>query len=292
VTQVGSLGADERVRSLAVSPSYASDRTLYAGTVTAVYTSADGGSTWDATGPRMAAEPQRFGTDGGALVAVSPAYRRDGTVFAGTDSGLFVTRDAGRSSTEITSAPLTDVSQIEAVAVSPDFQNDRMVLVSTRERGLLRSSNGGTPFQPVGDELANSNHLVADFSNPTSEPIQFSPTFATDRTAFAYAETDVVRSTDGGRSWQVLRLPRSHDVLESLESAPSAHDSGVERRWFKTPIGNLSMRRVIAAIAAGLAGFAALSALGVGGRYTGRARAMHVGGGVVVLSAVLLVLAA
>jgi photosystem II stability/assembly factor-like uncharacterized protein len=290
-TQVGGLGVDERVRSLAASPNYASDRTLYAGTVTGVYTSADGGSTWDATGPRMAAEPQRFGTDGGALVAVSPAYRRDRTVFAGTDSGLLVTRDAGRSWTEITAAPLTDGSQIEAVAVSPDYQNDRTVLVSTRERGLLRSSDGGMSFEPVGTELIKTNHLVADFSNPTSEPIQFSPTFATDRTVFAYAETDVVRSTDGGRSWQVLRLPSSHDVLESLESAPSAHASGVERRWFTTPIGNLSMRRVLAAVAAGLTGFAALSALGVGGRRTGRARAMHVGGGVVVLSAVLLVLA-
>ena len=64
-TQVGHFGVDERVRSLAVSPDYARDRTLYAGTVAAVYTSADGGATWDATGPRMATEPQRLGTDGG-----------------------------------------------------------------------------------------------------------------------------------------------------------------------------------------------------------------------------------
>ena len=130
--------------------------------------------------------------------------------------------------------------------------------MSTRERGLLRSTDGGTKFQAVGTELIDTNHLVADFSNPTSAPIQFSPTFATDRTVFAYAGTDVVRSTDGGRSWEVLRLPSSRDVLESLGHAPSAHANGVERRWFETPIGNLSMRRVLAAVAVGLACFAAL----------------------------------
>ena len=93
-------------------------------------------------------------------------------------------------------------------------------------------------------------------------------------------------------SWEILRLPSGRDVLESLGHAPSAHASGVERRWFETPIGNLSMRRVLAAVAVGLACFAALWALGVGGRRTGRAHALHLGGGVVVLALALLVLAA
>ena len=295
-TRVGHFGASERVRSLAVSADYATDRVLYAGTVAAVYTSSDGGTTWDATGPRMGAEPKRLGTDGGALVAISPAYGRDGTVFAGTDSGLSVTRDAGRSWTEVTAAPLTDSSEIEAVAVSPDYEHDRTVLVSTRERGLLRSIDGGISFRAVGAELTDANHLVADFSNPTSAPIQFSPAFAADKTIFAYAQTDVVRSTDGGDSWEILRLPSGTDVLESLGPAHGAHLGapaiGGERRWFETPIGHLSVRRVLVAVAAGVACFAGLWAVGVGGRGTGRAHALRLGGGVVVLAVALLVLAA
>jgi photosystem II stability/assembly factor-like uncharacterized protein len=291
--QVGSFG--ERVRTLAVSPDYARDRVLYAGTVAGVYASGDGGTTWKATGPRMAAA-QGHETDAGAFVAISPTYGTDGTVFAGTDSGLFVTRDAGRSWTEAAAAPLTPSSQIEAVAISPDYEVDRTVLVSTRERGLLRSTDGGSSFQTVGTELLDTNHLVADFSNPTSVSIQFSPTYATDRTIFAYAQTEVVRSTDGGVSWEVLRLPSGNDVLESLGFSPHGHPetppNGDGRGTFETPVGTLSIRRVLAAVAAGLACFALLWALGVGGRRTTRGLALHAGGGVVVLAIVLTALAA
>jgi photosystem II stability/assembly factor-like uncharacterized protein len=292
-TRVSRLG--ERVRSLAVAPEGASDRVLYAGTVVGVYASTDGGRTWKEAGPRMEAAAEGRETDAGAQVAISPAHGADGTAFAGTDSGLFVTRDAGRSWTEITASPLTASSQIEAIAVSPDYEHDRTVLVSTRELGLLRSTDGGSTFQAVGAELLDSNHLVADFSNPTSAPIQFSPTFATDRTIFAYAQADLVRSTDGGDSWEVLTLPSGADVLESLEftpgesSGPAARDG---QRWFDTPIGHLSARRVLAATAVALVAFAALRALGVGGRRTRRALAVHVGSGVAVLAVALVVLAA
>jgi photosystem II stability/assembly factor-like uncharacterized protein len=293
-TNVGDLG--DRVRSLAISPDYAADGVLYAGTVTGVHTSTNGGATWQASGPRMATPIQGRDIDPGALVAISPAYGADGTVFAGTDNGVFVTRDAGRSWTEVTAAPLTASSDIKAVAISPDYRNDWTVLVSTREDGLLRSTDGGTSFRAVGTELFDDNHLVADFSNPTSAPIQFSPTFATDRTIFAYAQTDVLRSTDGGDSWEILRLPSSRDVLESLglaadvPTATAAADNG--RGWFETPVGNLSVRHLLAAGAAGLGSVALLHVLGVGGRRTGRALALHLGGGAAVVVVSLLALAA
>jgi photosystem II stability/assembly factor-like uncharacterized protein len=282
--RLGGFDEGQRVRSLAVSPDYTHDRTLYAGTVSGVFGSDDGGRTWSATGPRMATPPEGGEDDLGALVAMSPAYRSDGTVFAGTDGGLFVTRDGGRSWVEVTAPPLTTSSQVEAVAVSPDYAEDRTVLVSTRELGLVRSTDGGRSFQRVGVELFDANRIIADFTNPTSMPIQFSPSFATDRTVFAYAETDVLRSTDGGQSWDVLPLPSSHDVLDRVGPAPGP-------QWFETPIGNLSSRRVLAAIGVGALAFAALSALRVGGRRTGRALALHFGAGLAVLAVALVVLA-
>jgi photosystem II stability/assembly factor-like uncharacterized protein len=282
--RVGGFGEDERVRSLVVSPDYASDRELYAGTVAGVYSSDEGGRTWSATGPRMATPPEGGEADLGALVAMSPTYGSDGTVFAGTDGGLFVTRDAGRSWAEVTVPPLTTSSQIEAVAVSPDYSHDRTVFVSTRELGLLRSTDGGRSFEGVGVESFESNRVIADFANPTSMPIQFSPTFATDRTVFAYAQTDVLRSTDGGGSWEVLPLPSSRDVLDRVGPAPGP-------RWFETPIGNLSRRRVLAALGAGVLAFATLSAMRVGGRRTGPALALHLGAGALVLAVALVLLA-
>jgi photosystem II stability/assembly factor-like uncharacterized protein len=287
--EVGRLG--ERVRSLVLSPRFADDRVLYAGTVAGVYVSEDAGATWKAAGPRMVNHPEGRETDPGALVAISPTYGADGTAFVGTDSGLFVTRDAGRSWIEVMDARLTATSPIEAVAVSPDYHNDRTVLVSTRERGLLLSTDGATSFRPVGIELLDANHLVTDFSNPTSAPIQFSPAFATDRTIFAFAQTNVLRSTDGGQSWDVLDLPGAHEVLESLGVEPGAETNGRERGWFETPIGNLSVRRVLVAVGVGIASFAALTCLGVGGRRSGRALALHLGGGVVVVALALVALA-
>jgi photosystem II stability/assembly factor-like uncharacterized protein len=282
--RVGGFGDDERVRSLALGPDYANDRELYAGTVAGVYSSDDAGRTWNATGPRMATPPEGGEEDLGALVAPSPDYSTDGTVFAGTDGGLFVTRDAGGSWAEVTVPPLTTSSQIEAVAVSPDYTQDHTVLVSTRELGLIRSTDGGRSFERVGVELFDANRIIADFSNPTSMPIQFSPTYATDRTVFAYAQTDVLRSTDSGRSWEALPLPSSRAVLERVGPAPGP-------QWFETPIGNLSRRRVLAAVVAGVLAFGALSVLRVGGRRTGAALALHLGVGVVVLGVALLVLA-
>jgi photosystem II stability/assembly factor-like uncharacterized protein len=287
---VGRFAEGERIRSLVVSPDYARDRVLYCGTVAGVYTSADGGATWHATGPRMATQPEPRGTDTGALVAISHAYDRDGTLFAGTDSGLFVTRDAGESWTEVTGDPLTPSSQIEAVAVSPDYHKDRTVLVSTREHGLLRSTDGGASFRSIGAELFDANHLVADFSNPTSMPIQFSPDFEADGTIFAYAQTHVIRSIDGGESWEMLNLPAAADVLDSLRTNPTT-GSRAERTWFETPVGNLSVRRILVAAVIGVASSITLTVLGVGGRHTGRALASHLGGGIVVIALTLLVLA-
>jgi photosystem II stability/assembly factor-like uncharacterized protein len=295
-TRVGGFKAGERVRSLVVSPDYVNDHVLYAGTVAGVYITTDGGGTWDAAGPREAAQPHGREATPGVQVAISPTYGADSTAFAGTNSGLFVTRDAGRMWTEITAAPLAASSTIEGVAVSPSYQRDRTVLVSTRELGLVRSTDAGASFHRVGVELFDANRIVADFSNPTSAPIQFSPTFATDKTIFAYAQTDVVRSTDGGQSWEILRLPSAGDVLESLGFAPGAGweapDNGRQRGWFETPIGNLSVRRVLAAAAAGVVAFAALWALGVGGRGSGRALALHLGSSILVVAVALVVLAA
>jgi photosystem II stability/assembly factor-like uncharacterized protein len=282
--RVGELERDERVRSLVVSPNYANDRELYAGTVAGIYNSDDGGHTWRATGPRMGTPPEGSEEDLGALVAMSPDYGSDGTVFAGTDGGLFVTRDGGRSWAEMTVPPLTTSSQIEAVGVSPDYSEDHTVLVSTRELGLLRSTDGGRSFERVGVELFDSNRIIADFTNPTSMPIQFSPAFATDRTVFAYAQTDVLRSPNGGESWEVLPLPSSRAVLERVGPGPGP-------QWFETPIGNLSRSRVLIAVAAGVLAFAALSALRVGGRRTGPALALHFGVGLAVLAFALVVLA-
>jgi photosystem II stability/assembly factor-like uncharacterized protein len=150
------------------------------------------------------------------MLAISPNYVVDQTVFAGKANGLSVTRDAGATWTALTAAPLSPASRIEALALSPGYATDGTVLVSVRGVGLFRSTDGGSTFVATGVSLRFANILPADFDAPTSQPLQFSPAYATDRTVFAYGQTHVVKSPDGGNTWQLIDLPPASAVFAQL----------------------------------------------------------------------------
>jgi photosystem II stability/assembly factor-like uncharacterized protein len=242
---VAELGT--RVRTLEVAPGTDDDRVLYAGTLDGVRRSADGGATWAATGP-----------DTVALLAMSPAFPDDGTVFAGTEAGLFVTRDDGATWDEALTGAGPGAS-VEAVAVSPAFADDGTVLVSITGTGLFRSTDGGATFEEVAADLTAANHVIADYTNPTGDPIQFSPTFAEDGTVLAYADRFVLRSTDAGDTWELLELPTLEDFL--LATDPSSLDR-IVTDVAVPPLPEAGPRRVGVAAAAvvGLLAAAALVA--------------------------------
>jgi hypothetical protein len=134
-------------------------------------------------------------------------------VFAATTKGLWVTRDHGQTWNVLSSGALTATSTVDAVAVPPTYGSDHAVLTSVRGRGLFRSTNGGSTFSAVGTALIAANHSVLDFENPTSFPIQYSPTYATDHTVFAFGGVDVMKSTDSGVTWAVTALPPGSAIL-------------------------------------------------------------------------------
>jgi len=208
---LANLGAP--VRSLVLSPQFPAEPVVYASTSRGIFKSDDAGEHWQPTGPA-----------GHPMLAISSDHSGDGTVFAGTDSGVFVTRDEGTTWTELTAAPLSTSTNVEAIAVSPNYGADHTVLVSALGKGLYRSTDGGTTFAAVGTSLIQNNHLITDYEQPVSDPIQFSPTYARDRTIVGMAQDDIVRSTDGGDSWQVLSLPPAADFLEPpvVAGAPAA----------------------------------------------------------------------
>ncbi len=82
---------DLKVLSLAISPDFAHDETLFAGTESGLFRSTNGGRAW-----RDVELPIDF--DPVLSLAFSPAYAQDNTVFAGTEShGLLISRDDGHT---------------------------------------------------------------------------------------------------------------------------------------------------------------------------------------------------
>ncbi|MFQ5740613.1 MAG: WD40/YVTN/BNR-like repeat-containing protein [Acidobacteriota bacterium] len=183
-----------RIQSLAVSPGYLLDRTVFAAVEdpesdldSGVYKSTSSGILWT----RLATEP--FPTSA-AIVRLSPAYSADQTVFAGIQGGGLIKSVDGGGTWALCSG--TGNWEVTAIAVSPAYSIDRTLLVGTFEEGLKKSTTGC-------DSWADSR------TAPFVIAVAFSPRFLIDRTAFASFYDGAFRSTDGGASWTpILREVR------------------------------------------------------------------------------------
>ncbi len=100
------------VKSLAVSPVYATDATLFAGTGAGIFKSTNGGQNWGASGALA-------GTI--HALALSPNFGTPNTItaaFAGTDNGVFESTNSGTSWFESTAT----AAGVTSFAVSPKLQ--------------------------------------------------------------------------------------------------------------------------------------------------------------------------
>src|ERR1035437_3743625 len=94
---------------------------------------------WELVGPRTG------GTV--SVVAVSPRFETDQTVFAGTLAGLYRSTDGGH--TWQPSGSGLNSPFVDAIVISPKFEQDRAVLVGTRQGGLFRSTDAGDTWFAV-----------------------------------------------------------------------------------------------------------------------------------------------
>lgn len=218
------------VQALAVSPDYAKDRTLYAGTLgSGVMRSTNGGLTWRAidfwqgpvavTSIAVAIDAANdmvilAGTASGGVfrssnggrtfsasnfglgdfavlaLAMSPTFSVDEVAFAVTNEGLHRSTNGGRAWRSVDRG--LDSTAIQAVAFSPAFADDGVVFVATEDMGIFRSTDRGTTWKEISNGL----------DNLSVNAVWFSPAFVQDRTVFAgTAGSGVYRSIDGGASW-------------------------------------------------------------------------------------------
>ena len=168
---------------LAVSPDFATDRTLYVLGGLDTYVSTDGGVTFVEAGGWLAAHNV-------VTLAFSPAYATDRTLFALVrNEGLYKSTDGGT-----TWNPTGLSGDLSTFAVSPDYANDRMLIAANRATGVLTiSTDGGNTWTPAGVTLGTGGQHT----------LLFSPTFGSDRIILVASSTDpgLYRSDDGGTTW-------------------------------------------------------------------------------------------
>lgn len=190
------------VQSIALSPSFKTNRTLWVGAADGgVYRSTDGGDSWTLLA--------RLG-GGSAVVALSVSPAPGSTTFmAGTlADGVFASTDKGQSWKQRNSG-LPDLSVI-ALALSPAFPQDRTAFVAIAD-GLYRTTDGGGSWQ----------RALALEAEDAVQGVAISPGYTADRTVFAGTEKQgVLRSRDGGATWQPINRGLPGLCVNALALSP------------------------------------------------------------------------
>lgn len=148
----------------------------------------------------------------------------DGTLFAGTEAGLYASRDGG--STWTLRGPATrNVSQVLRTQAGA-------LLAGTYREGVLRSTDAGATWQSVGFE---QNVYVTQIVQDPDGTL-----FTAVRGAVGDAPQGVFRSDDDGRTWApaglageevyALRMPRPGALLAGTREALLRSDDG-GRSW-------------------------------------------------------------
>ncbi len=147
------------VSALAISPTFASDATLFAVTGHGVFRSTTGGSGWTAA-------TLGLGTQRISAVSISPAFAADQTLFAAVwGEGVFRSTDGGDSWDAVDSG-LSDL-HVTAVAMSPGYVSDRTLYAATWG-GVFRSTSGGTHWTAMNAGLSPPGEIYSLVVAPLS----------------------------------------------------------------------------------------------------------------------------
>lgn len=193
--------APTEILALAVSPTYAEDTTILAGTGYGLFISYDGGAQWLAVHTPM---PNSVIL----CLCFSPNYRADGIILAGTlEDGIYYSNDRGER-WSYRGFGLLDAT-VYALAISPNFAQDELLFAGT-ETALYYSYNGARAWKPL------------PFPEETAPilSLALSSHFAQDQTIYAGTEQHgLYRSHDLSNHWQRLDLPAT--CINALAVAPT-----------------------------------------------------------------------
>lgn len=182
-TCIGLVGGN--VMTLAIDP--VSPTTLYAGMADDhLFKSTDGGKTWSAADRGLSATSVRALVIGLAMPS---------TLYAGTDGGVYKSTNGGGN---WVNAGLisTDVSALVIDPVTP-----ATLYAGSDRGGVYRSTDGAGSWSPVNTGQTQPQ-VIALAIDPTTPNILYAGTHSyTNQRTMRYYPGNVLKSTDGGRSW-------------------------------------------------------------------------------------------
>jgi hypothetical protein len=215
--QTSSGMPDYDVSSIAFSPNYATDHTVFAATYAGVYKSTDSGISWVLASPSM--------TYHCGPLAFSPNYAIDKVLMVAVSQGIYVTKNDGVSWTAIHNNLGTKF--IEVVAFSPNYIDDHTLFAGTFSNGLYKAN--------WDSDTANLPNWTPVSTIPTDGKVTrlvFSPNFAADHIAFAGVPIGtgrgIYKSTNSGVSWRAINNwnPQRTLAVESLAISPNFQNDG------------------------------------------------------------------
>lgn len=229
-------GPTDYITALQISPDFADDGTAFAGVRgSGIYVSRDGADSWQASNsgfeyledvratssPNYYIDPPLYTAIKDVLVVVSSNYAKDQMVFASSASGLFRSRDGGHAWSELIVAPELNDVPVNALGISPAFAADQTVVVSFKGRGLFISTDGGTTFESIGQDLLDQNYDL--------KLIVFSPEYERDRILYGATDEALLRSQDNGVTWAAIDRPVRYENWRGEDRGPIRFDGDWRR---------------------------------------------------------------
>jgi photosystem II stability/assembly factor-like uncharacterized protein len=205
------------IQTIAFSPAYAQDRTIFVAANEGLFATADQGTSWT-----------NLTTQALQNVALSPNFAVDNTLFIVTKAKT-IFKSANRGQTLIpVSAPASLTSGLNSIAISPNFAVDHTLLLGSSADGIFKSADAGASWAPV----------TAGLTLPAVNSLAISPGFGSDQTAFAGTfGSGVLMSTNGGSSWTSANSGISDLKVTSLALSPDyLQDSTL---WTTTAAGGV-----------------------------------------------------